>query len=132
MGVGPIKFGMSKSKVVELFGIPDIERESRLSYMSGFMIDFDHSNYVEFIELANCNSFSATYQGQNLHSITAFEAIKHVSKFDNFDENDPELGYSYVFKKLQLSLWRATVPKNELDQDGKYFEAVAIGIANYF
>lgn len=132
VGVGPIKLGMSKAEVIDLFGKPEYENNERSAYMAGFMVDFDESNHVEFIELASSDLFAALYKGKNLHNLTASEAVEHVSKFDSYDKNDPELGYSYVFKNLQLSLWRGTLPGNEQDEDGKYFESVAIGVSNYF
>lgn len=132
VGVGPIKLGMQRAEVEKIFGAPDYEHDSRVSYFSGFMIDYNDSNNVEFIELANSEHFTASYEGKDLHRIPANEAVEFVSKFDSFDKNEPELGHSYIFKKLQLSLWRGTMPENENDEDGKYFEAVGIAEANYF
>lgn len=132
VGVGPIKLGMSKAEVIDILGKPEFENNERSAYLSGFMVDFDESNHVEFIELAKSDLFEATYKGINLHNVSAPQAVDHVCKFDVYDNNDPELGYSYVFKKLQLSLWRGTFPESEHDEDGKYFESVAIGVENYF
>jgi hypothetical protein len=132
IGVGPIKLGMHKSEVESIFGKPEHENDNRASFLSGFMVDYNELNNVEFIELASSNKFNATYEGKNLHKIPANEAVEFVGKFDAYDSNDPELGYSYIFKTLQLSLWRGTLPENSNDEDGKYFEAVGIGGANYF
>ena len=123
---------MHKSEVKRIFGKPEYENDNRVGYLSGFMVDYNKFNNVEFIELANSNKFNATYEGKNLHQILASEALELVSKYDSYDANDPELGHSYIFKGLQLSLWRGTIPENINDEDGKYFEAVGIGEANYF
>ncbi|WP_415894565.1 hypothetical protein ACMXYQ_08965 [Neptuniibacter sp. PT34_22] len=132
VGVGPIKLGMSKAEVIDLFGQPEFENNERTVYLSGFMVDFDELNHVEFIEVAKSDLFEATYEGINLHNVSASQAVEHVCKFDSYDNSDPELGHSYIFKKLQLSLWRGTLPEDENDEDGKYFESVAIGVSNYF
>ncbi|WP_444911677.1 hypothetical protein [Microbulbifer sp. PAAF003] len=132
VGIGPIKLGMSKAELIDLVGKLEFENNERITYLSDFMVYFDKSNHVEFIELAKSELFEASYNGINLHNVTAIQALKHVCKFDSYDNNDPELGYSYVFKKLQLSLWRGTLPESEHDEDGKYFESVAIGASGYF
>jgi len=132
IGVGPIKLGMHKSEVVKVFGKPEHEHDNRSGYFSGFMVDFDESDKVEFIELAKSDLFTSSFKGKSLHNIPASEAVEYICKLDDFDPNEPELGYSYIFKKLQLSLWRGTLPENEQDKDGKYFEAVGVGVSNYF
>lgn len=132
VGVGPIKLGMPKNEVINLLGKPEFENNDRTAYLSGFMIDFDESNHVEFIELSKSDLFEASYKGINLHNVTALQAVEHVCKFDSYDTSDPELGYSYIFKELQLSLWRNTLPEKDLDEDGKHFESVAIGVSNYY
>lgn len=132
IGVGPIKLGMHKSEVENIFGKPEFEKDNRAGYFSGFMLNYNASNKVEFIELAKSKLFTTSYEGKNLHEITANEAVELVSNYDSYDTNDPELGYSYIFKGLQLSLWRGTLPENTKDEDGKYFQAVGLGEANYF
>ncbi len=132
IGVGPIKFGMNRAEVESVFGKPDFINASRIGFMSGFFIDFDTNDKVEFIEVADSNEFEATYSGINLHKIKANEAVALVSKNHSYDSSDPELGYSYIFKGLQLSLWRGTLPENELDTDGMYFEAIGVASGDYF
>lgn len=132
IGVGPIMLGMERSEVEINFGQPEHENGSKVGYFSGFMISYSESNKVEFIELANSESFTATFEGKDLHNIPAEKALEFVCNYDSYDENEPELGYSYTFKKLQLSLWRGAMPESENDREGKSFEAVGIGEANYF
>lgn len=131
-GVGPIKLGMHKTEVESIFGKPEFENDNRAGYFSGFIVNYNESNNIEFIELANSKNFTTSYKGKNLHKMPATEAVEFVSKYDSYDSKDPELGYSYIFKDLQLSLWRGTLPENTSDEDGKYFEAIGIGEANYF
>lgn len=103
-GIGPIRLGMSRNDVEAVFGKPQFEQDGRVGYLDGFMIDFDDAGRVEFIELANSPKFTATYRGKDLHALPADEAVEFVSHDDSFDQDDPEAGYSYIFKGLQLSL----------------------------
>lgn len=132
VGVGPVKLGMPIHDVEAVMGKPEHVHDSRHGYLSGFMVDFDNQGKVEFIELANSKMFQATFNGKNLHNLTAAEAVDYVSQFDSYDRDDPEVGYSYIFKKLQLSLWRGVMPEDETDEDGKYFETVGVAIDGYF
>jgi hypothetical protein len=132
VGIGPVKLGMPIHDVEAVMGKPEHVHDNRHGYLSGFMVDFDDTGKVEFIELASSELFQAKFNGINLHYVTADEAVNFVSQFDSYDRNDPEAGYSYIFKKLQLSLWRGTMPEDEADEDGKYFEAVGIAIDGYF
>ena len=106
-----------------IFGDKFIEK---VSYIIGY------EENVEFIELTNTDRFEALYNGVDLHKLKATEALEIVLSDDNYDPSDPELGYSYIFKKLQLSLWRSVISENESDSEGQYFEAVGIGGRDYF
>ena len=97
VGVGPIKLGMCKSEVESIFGRPDNENQNRCNYYSGFFVNYNKANRVEFIELANSNKYKASFKNKILFEIPATDAVVFVSQFDSYDSNDPELGYSYVF-----------------------------------
>lgn len=132
VGVGPINLGMSKAEVESHFGKPEFEEEKRVCYFSSFMIDFDDDGKVEFIELGESEEYTTSLNGIDLHRVPAEDAVSIVGKSDKFDEDDPELGYSYIFKKIQMSLWRGSIPEDNEDEDGKYFEAIGIAQNDYF
>lgn len=132
IGVGPIKFGMNRSSVEAVFGKPDNVSNSRIGFMSGFFIDFNINDKVKFIELSDSAEFEITYSGINLYKIKADDVVALLSIKDSYDSTDPELGYSYIFKSLQISLWRGTMPENEQDNDGMYFEAIGVANESYF
>ena len=48
-----------------------------------------------------------------------------------FDASGPELGYSYVFPALDLSVWRPIVPERPEDPEGISFESIGIGESVY-
>ncbi len=131
-GVGPIKLGMRRREVVKRFGSPEFDGDYRVGYFGGFLIDFDDDDKVEFIELTNSDQFDATYKSKNLHLLKANEVVAFIEQEDSYDVNDPEIGYSYIFKMLQLCLWRGIVADNESDEKGHHFETVGIATGSYF
>lgn len=124
VGVGPIKLSMSHGEVRRLFGEPRAVIDGREFYFDGFFIDFDSAGQVEFIELAESRHFRALFRGACLHELPAEEAVQLVSRYGEYDRNDPEPGYSYIFVDLQLSLWRGTTDRR--------FEAVGVAVDGYF
>jgi hypothetical protein len=135
-GVGPVLLGMTRAEVHAALGPPDrTTRDNRESFLGGFFVDFAPDGRVELIELAVSPHFRAVFNGVWLHGIVAEDAVGVVSRHARYDETNPELGYTYVFRDLDMSLWRGTLPETGQaadDDDGRYFEAVAIGITGYF
>ncbi len=136
-GVGPIRLGMTRSQVHEQFGKPEfVTRDgSREGFLGGFMVDFDQEDRVEFIELAKSENFRGVFEGKCLHELPADDAVAVVSRFGTYDETVRDLGYSYIFPDLQLSLWRGTIADPDQpddDHQGRCFEAVGIAVDDYF
>ncbi len=136
-GVGPIQLGMTRSQVHEQLGEPEfVTRDrGREAFLGGFMVDFDQEGHVEFIELAKSEKFRGVFEGKCLHDLPADDAVAFVSQFGTYDETARDLGYSYIFPDLQLSLWRGTIAdpdQPDEDQQGRHFEAVGIAVDGYF
>lgn len=130
-GVGPIKFGMTKKDVQLLLGVPCFEKGCRKEYsLEGLFVDFDNDGCVELVEFADSDQFECTYRGFNPFKGRVDEVIKFFSQFE-LPEVD-EGSYTYLFKNLEISLWRGNVPENDSDPEGNYFEAVAVGKKCYF
>ncbi len=136
VGVGPVRLGSTRAEVHALLGPPAAPpRDNREMYFDGFFIDYDSTERVEFIELARSAQFRGLLHGTCLHEVAAAQAVAFVSRFDSYDSHDPELGYSYTFLGLQLSLWRGAVPdpnRPDLDPTAYRFEAVGLAISGYF
>jgi hypothetical protein len=135
IGVGPIKLGSTREVVRQEFGEPEYVHERRQVYLEGFCIDFNEKGVVEFIELSKSSKYDVVLDGLSVLSIPAEEAVQLVLKRASYDPNDPELGHSYIFPEIQLSLWRGVVPDledNLPDEDGLTFEAVGIAEKGYF
>jgi hypothetical protein len=136
VGIGPVRIGMSRAEVHSALGEPEhCAPNGRECFLSGFMVDFNENGLVEFIEIASSNRFRGVFRGKCLHELPAEEALAHVSQFDEFDRNDPELGYSYTFVGLQMALWRGTMPdpgQDIKDADGRHFESISVAENGYF
>ncbi|CAN5640849.1 hypothetical protein BH24ACI3_BH24ACI3_07930 [soil metagenome] len=136
LSVGPVEFGMSRADVGIQIGLPVAvvtDREWHLDF--GMAISYDSTGAVEFIELADSNLFKALLFGKCLHEVDAEGAVSFLKQFTPYDMNDPELGYSYIFHELQISLWRSVMPEESQASDdltGRYFEAIGVARDGYF
>jgi len=141
VGIGPVRLGMSCEEVRKAMGVvPNVFRKSQKSqqttdafHNNGFQVFYtgEHPT-VEYIELSRDCEFSVFIDGIDVFSTPANELIMKLTQKSNFDQNDPELGYSYVFPEWELALWRPVVPENDNDNDGRYFSTIGIGIRGYF
>ncbi|MFH5802962.1 hypothetical protein [Alienimonas sp. DA493] len=135
IGVGPIRFGMTRDALRKHLGEPDADDAAREWYLEDMAIDFDPSGSVVFVELARSENYKAMLNGKCLHELDADQAVAHLQAIAPYDENDPELGYAYRFPELQMSLWRPAIPDGEQapdDPTGRCFESVGVGGEGYF
>jgi hypothetical protein len=87
---------------------------------------------VEYIELSRGSTVRAFYRNLDVFSTPADEVVARISRDSTFDQGDPEVPYTYVFRGLQLSLWRPVLPQSETDIEGRYFSTIGIGREGYF
>ncbi|MEZ8629939.1 hypothetical protein AB6D56_05270 [Vibrio lentus] len=129
--IGPVKLGMTETEVSNVIGSPDCIHGHRHHFLDGLMVDFDNEGKVEFIETAASELFLTILFIFDVHRTLATKILERIQLEGNYDNSDPELGYSYVFKELQLSFWRPILP--DVDEgEGLYFQSVAIASEGYF
>lgn len=113
---------MSREEVRMVMGVePKLFRKSQNSkqatdafHNNGFQVFYTSEQpTVEYIELSRECDFAAFIDGIDVFSMPANELIMKLTQKSNFDQNDPELGYSYVFHEWELALWRPVVPVME-------------------
>jgi len=135
VGMGPLKLGSEKQDIIDILGEPDtyLDRDSvtQLHY-SGFCVHLNLDGKVEFIAASLDEDYSVTFLGLDLLRAEASKIIELVSTQYKHDENDFELGYSYVYPDIQVSFYRPTVPENENDNDGKYFQVACVAEPGYW
>src|SRR5262245_59677654 len=124
VGIGPVRLGASREEVRAAIGsAPFIWRRFNVDenhwHQSSLQVHYEgQSQTVESIEVARSDEFVAVYKGIDVHRTTADELVAHVSRDTPFDDSDRELGYSYLFPAIELSLWRAVMPESTDDPDG--------------
>ena len=141
IGVGPVKLGMSREKVRGIMPSPcqaflkgqNAEHETDAFHDCGFQVCYGgESPVAEFIELSRESGFRVIYRGVDIFATPADQVLAHVSNDAPYDPADPELGYSYIFPDLDLSLWRPVVPASPEDQEGREFLTIGVGAVGYY
>lgn len=132
VGVGQVCLSMGKEEVRAALGEPSFSHENRETFLAGLHVHYYPDERVEFIEVSSSDKYTALFKGIDVHTTPAEELVAFILRFATFDANDPELGYGYIFKDLQLSLWRSVIPETSAGPDGQYFEAIGIGSSEYF
>jgi hypothetical protein len=136
-GLGPIQFGMRRAEVRTAMQRP-VETfykggESPLvdAYLdSCLQVFYDEADRVEYIELSSNGPLTAIYNDLDVFATAAEEVVQHITQHAAFDASDPELGYSYIFPDLDLSVWRPHLPED--GPDGQYFATIGIGKPGYY
>ena len=141
IGVGPVRLGMSRDEVRRAMPepakpfrkTPNSRHDTDAFLESAFQVfyDGDHPT-VDYIELSRGSVFRAVYRDLDVFATPADEVVAYISRDSEFDRSDPEIPYSYLFRGLQLSLWRPTIPESDTDTDGRYFSTIGIGKRGYY
>jgi hypothetical protein len=111
----------------------DSEHEMDVFHRSGFQVHYGGDDeLVEFVELFRDSGFKAIYRDMNVFAEPADAVIAHVSESAKYDKKDPEMGCSYVFRKLEMSLWRPFEAESPDEVEGWFFNTVGVGAKGYF
>lgn len=157
IGIGPVHLGFTRQQVEEALGTGTqsvLPRDSEGHEKQGFFypdcslnVEYsDKESIVEWIGVSKNTHFKVIYNDIDLFALEAEELVSLISKETPFDENDFELGYSYIFPELELALWRSSMPKdfegdkefegeewyNEDLKKSRYFQTVSLGIKGYY
>lgn len=136
-GVGPVRLGMRRDALHAAFGTPTAafhktptsKYPTDVWFGSDFQVFYEGDEpTVAFIELSNGPDLEVVLFGLPVFKTTVPALISEIGRRAEFDEADPELGYSYTFPTLELAFWR---PDND-DEATPYFATVGIGVAGYF
>ena len=100
---------------------------------NAFQLFFDENERVEYIELWKSPELSVNYKGIDIFRLRAEDLVGLISRDAPFDANQPELGFSYVFPLLEMSVWRPTIPDPE-DGNSEWttFATVGVGRKGYY
>ena len=158
LGAGRIKLGMTRQEIRSILGEPDYSSEKSISDYGEFsipvpakdgffenelQISFDSDFKAEFIEFSGVGAeHTEVYlNGIDVFKTPAPKLIKEITKSTNseFNRENDEIPYSYIFPSIDLAVWRQVIP--ELDEEkeeipdydeGKYFWTIGIGTKGYY
>ena len=138
-GVAPVRLGMARAECRAV--MPEAPRTFRKGpgdggdtdafHSSAFQVFYDAEDRVEYIELSRGSEVDPQLDGVSVLEVAADEAVAHVRRLAEFDADDPEVGYSYVFPDLDVAFWRPVIPESDDDPDGRTFSTVGVGIHGY-
>jgi hypothetical protein len=134
IGVGPVRLAMTRNeaRAAMLASSQSCQEDPHakrdLYHRNAFQVFYDATETVEYIELSRGGDFDATFAGERILEIPADDAVRFVESFAPYSTSDPELGWSYVFPALDLSLWRPVTGGEE----GRTFATVGVGRAGYY
>tara|TARA_R110001592_G_scaffold341938_2_gene631382 strand:- start:296 stop:805 length:510 start_codon:yes stop_codon:yes gene_type:complete len=158
IGAGDLKFGMSRDEIQQILGTPEHTSKQMIMDYGDFsisipakdgyfknelQISFDDNNKANFIEFTGKDSeFTEVFlKDIEVFKTPAFELIQKISNSTSseFDNEDDEIPYSYVFPSIDLAVWRQVIPKQDEQKEeisesdeGKYFWTIGIGIKGYY
>ena len=141
VGVGIVHFGMSRDEVRRAMPEPpksfrkaqNSRHEADAFYRNAFQVFYGGDQpSVEYIELSRGSVVRAFYRDLDVFATPADEVVACVSCDSAFDETRREFPCSYIFRGLQLSLWRPVIPKFATDTEGNYFSTIGIGRKGYY
>ena len=139
--VGPVRLGMTREDARRIMGDEPVcfkkvgtsRYDADAFHESGFQIFYGGDDpRVEYIELSGGCGFEACYRCRDVFTTLANELVEFIAHDAPYDEAHPELGYAFIFPKLELSLWRPVIPESEDDPEGRLFRTIGIGINGYF
>ncbi|RRJ61770.1 hypothetical protein EHV15_01350 [Paenibacillus oralis] len=133
--IGDIKLGMTKTQA----------ENAIKSHADLFAkIEYDSNDKIHFIEIGygEADRYRCLYRDIDLFNTKVTELVEILDQVSPYDRNDSELGYTYNFPEMGLSLWRPVIlTEEDLQQDWfkelspdlqedemkhLYFEAVAV------
>ncbi len=139
IGASQVRLGMTLKEVVQILGpldeplTPMWGSKSQFGgwHKNAFAVHF--SPRAEYISISRGVGLSASLLGVDVFNTPASDVVAAlVALGHQFDEDDPELGHTYVFPAIQVDLWRPVTPESEDDVEGRYFDTVGIGAQGYW
>jgi hypothetical protein len=96
-----------------------------------FSLSHRESVGVEAVEIYSAGTVSGVvYEGVDIFTTPAAELIDRLTASDEVTVEED--GRLVILPRQSISFWRATLPEDELDEDGRYFQTVQIAYQGYF
>ena len=99
-------------------------------FLGAVHVYYDDVDRAEYIEVARVPAVRPIFDDLAVLEVEPPRAVTAVERHAPYDQDDPELGYSYIFKQLDLSLWRPV--DDEQEPEGETFMTVGVGRPGYY
>jgi hypothetical protein len=124
---------MTREEVGRVLGqVSNASGKRNYYFDRGLAVDFGPDGTAEFIECFRDERFRVVVFGLDVFGTLADELVQAVSARYPFDPNDPELGWSYVFRDIDVALWRETKPERKGVPEGRSFDSIGVGVKGYY
>jgi len=137
-GMGPIRLTMMRDDVRRVMAEPPLSFKKGTHWVDAYRLSTvqiffaDDEQHIEYIEISANEQILVLYRGVDVFTTPADTLIDLISQQGAFDPNDPQLGYSYIFPALELSLWRPGLPDQAGDDAYRCFITLGIGRVGYY
>ncbi|MFC4775902.1 hypothetical protein ACFO9Q_03805 [Paenibacillus sp. GCM10023252] len=125
VGIGPLKLGMSRGEAQEVFS-----HNSTLEFYASHM-EYDSDDKLIGMEISNPygpSSLVLLYNGVDVFKTKAEALVSVIEEAAPYiRDGSSESGYGYIFRELQMSVWRPVV-----DEEHLTFATVAIASPGYY
>lgn len=118
-GIGLLSLGMTVDEVEECINAYSNKylKEYHIHdyFRYAFRVDYSTDGKVSFIEILSDlkNEFNCLFNGIDVFNTKAEELVSSIDQISPYDRNHRELGFTYAFPELGLSLWRSRIFKDE-------------------
>ncbi|UFJ40654.1 hypothetical protein LOK74_22020 [Brevibacillus humidisoli] len=126
IGIGPIKLGMTEREVkdtLQAFSEKYLKIDRHFSFYSLFKTRYDSDGKVIFVELC-CYAkehFNCLFRDIDVFNTKAEELVEMIDRISRYDRTHWEVGCTYIFPELGLTLWRPSEFKEE-DMEAEWFK----------
>ncbi|MFM9281788.1 hypothetical protein [Paenibacillus jiagnxiensis] len=123
IGIGNIKLGMRPKEYeeeIQKYTVQYNKQHDPEYFHYIFKVEYNTDDKINFIEVASHvdEEFNFLYRGVTVFRTKAIELVATIDKDFPYDGTDWELGYTYYFPQLGLSLWRSGIFTEEMkDED---------------
>lgn len=117
LGIGTIKFGMSKNEVdtcIRAYGNRYTPHD--ITYFEDlFRVSYDENDQVYQVEIVSSlrDDFNCLFRDIDVFNTKVKEFVVKVDQISKYDRNEPELGSVYDFPGVGLYCWRSMIRDEE-------------------